>query len=645
MVDRIRPRARAGKLPEGRGGRHRTGLIASPPPTTVESPALAETCSSAPPPRRAGAPVERPACAPDSKLPQLRVVAPQHGDPRDVPAQYGDWAASYDSDTASYGWCAPRRLLESLTRAAPPQSRLRVLDIGVGTGQASAPYLEAGAQVTGLDIAPEMLEEAHAKHPEFHHLDRYDIDLPISTAGVRPESYDVILSSGTLHFARDLRATLGELARALSPGGVLAFTYIPPQNRKFGTHTSLHAPSEVARMLRELGLQPVEHRPFTAYYDHGNEHDPVTYGLVVARDGRTGGTSSLETHRSVLDRLDRTSSVDRKRITDLIATPLLEGSLRTRRSKHEAAMACAQMRRGLEAQLAEGGEIDPSSIPLPTATDPESLRGGFGCDVLAIFAHPDDETIFVGGTLKALSREGFRIAVLLSTGGDGGRRTDGSIDETHTVRAGELGQALNVLGVERYETLEFADFGKYRDTHRAEPVTAADALRAWGLDALLERLVRAIRTARPRALLSFEPLRDPTFSLHGHHLAVGVAAMLAFHLAADASAYPEHMEEGIRPWAPLRHQVIVPAHHEGQRITSIPISREDKERALSVIPSQRYSTELLMKALRLERPDTLSEKWHLLQARDGGAGRAMRPDSPLADLVGGPPKGIGKAKS
>src|SRR4028118_1179109 len=72
-----------------------------------------------------------------------------------------------------------------------------------------------------------------------------------------------------------------------------------------------------------------------------------------------------------------------------------------------------------------------------------------------------------------------------------------------------------------------------------------DALRRWGEERIVERLVRAYRQSRPDIVI-------PTFldvpGQHGHHRAMTRAAETALDLAADASAFPEHAGVGLRPW-------------------------------------------------------------------------------------------------
>ena len=57
-----------------------------------------------------------------------------------------------------------------------------------------------------------------------------------------------------------------------------------------------------------------------------------------------------------------------------------------------------------------------------------------GRSILAVFAHPDDESLACGGTLARLASEGFRVVVLSATHGERGGSLDTRKDEA-------LGQA------------------------------------------------------------------------------------------------------------------------------------------------------------------------------------------------------------
>ena len=78
-------------------------------------------------------------------------------------------------------------------------------------------------------------------------------------------------------------------------------------------------------------------------------------------------------------------------------------------------------------------------------------------NILAFFAHPDDETLLVGGTLALLARQGLQVHYLCATRGEGGelgeppqctRQELGDVCEQEIVRAVQAlgGRSLTFLG-------------------------------------------------------------------------------------------------------------------------------------------------------------------------------------------------------
>jgi ubiquinone/menaquinone biosynthesis C-methylase UbiE len=94
----------------------------------------------------------------------------------------------------------------------------RVLDVACGTGNAAIPAAAAGGAVTGLDITPELLDDARRNAAkagvEVEWVEGDAQELPFDDG-----SFDVVLSTFGCMFAPDHRATALEIARVLAPGG------------------------------------------------------------------------------------------------------------------------------------------------------------------------------------------------------------------------------------------------------------------------------------------------------------------------------------------------------------------------------------------------------------------------------------------
>lgn len=117
---------------------------------------------------------------------------------------------------------------ERVVQRLRPQPGERWLDVGCGTGGVAALAARAGADVTGIDLAPALVETARGRAAADGIPCRYEVgdaeQLPYEDA-----SFDVVASTVGAMFAPDQGAVASEFARVLRPGGRLAFTAWRPE--------------------------------------------------------------------------------------------------------------------------------------------------------------------------------------------------------------------------------------------------------------------------------------------------------------------------------------------------------------------------------------------------------------------------------
>jgi SAM-dependent methyltransferase len=100
---------------------------------------------------------------------------------------------------------------------------MRVLDVACGPGNAAIPAARAGAEVTGLDLVPDLLEhgrekaEAAGLHIEWVEGDAEELPF-------EDDSFDRVLSTFGHMFAPRHRRTAEEMARVCRPGGAIVTT-------------------------------------------------------------------------------------------------------------------------------------------------------------------------------------------------------------------------------------------------------------------------------------------------------------------------------------------------------------------------------------------------------------------------------------
>ena len=94
----------------------------------------------------------------------------------------------------------------------------RILDAGCGSGPLAAELVSRGADVTGFDGSPAMIDLARRRLGGTVPLTVHDLAEPLP---YEDESFDVVVASLVLHYLEDWDGPLAELRRVLRPGGRL----------------------------------------------------------------------------------------------------------------------------------------------------------------------------------------------------------------------------------------------------------------------------------------------------------------------------------------------------------------------------------------------------------------------------------------
>jgi LmbE family N-acetylglucosaminyl deacetylase len=142
--------------------------------------------------------------------------------------------------------------------------------------------------------------------------------------------------------------------------------------------------------------------------------------------------------------------------------------------------------------------------------------------LLAVLAHPDDESLGVGGTLAKYAAEGVEVFLVTATRGDAGRfrgHRPGTTEHPGAaalaaIREKELRAAAATLGVREVVVLDYAD--QYLD--RANPREA------------IANIAGHLRRIRPDVVLTFGP--DGAYG-HPDHVAISQFTAGAIVTAAD----------------------------------------------------------------------------------------------------------------
>ena len=188
-----------------------------------------------------------------------------------------------------------------------------------------------------------------------------------------------------------------------------------------------------------------------------------------------------------------------------------------------------------------------SSVPPTPRSEPLRL--------MAVHAHPDDESSKGAATTARYAAEGVEVLVVTCTGGERGdvlnpsfQVPDGhefdTIEGRRAVRRLEMAAAAEALGV-RQTWLGFVDSGLPEGDPL--PPLPEGSFGLVPLDEAAAPLVELVREFRPHVMTTYDPSGGYP---HPDHIKCHEVAFEAYHAAGDASRYV--VDGGAEPWEPLK---------------------------------------------------------------------------------------------
>lgn len=166
--------------------------------------------------------------------------------------------------------------------------------------------------------------------------------------------------------------------------------------------------------------------------------------------------------------------------------------------------------------------------------------------LLAVHAHPDDESITTGGTLARYASEGVRTTLVTATRGEVGEILDKELDPVEAaprlagIREAELRKACEILGVGELVFLGYEDSGMPGLPRNREKQVfwQADEEEATG------RLIEVIRRVKPQVVVTYNEIGG-----YGHpdHINTHRVAVAAFFNAGNTERFA-----GGDPWRPSK---------------------------------------------------------------------------------------------
>jgi mycothiol S-conjugate amidase len=165
--------------------------------------------------------------------------------------------------------------------------------------------------------------------------------------------------------------------------------------------------------------------------------------------------------------------------------------------------------------------------------------------LMAVHAHPDDESSKGAATLARYADEGHRVLVVTLTGGERGEILNpamdlpGVHDHIDEIRRDEMAKAAEILGVE-HTWLGFVDSGLPKGD--PPPPLPEGCFALVPLEVSTEALVRVVREFRPHALITYD---ENGGYPHPDHIRCHQVSVAAYEAAADYCRFPDSGD----PWS------------------------------------------------------------------------------------------------
>lgn len=154
-----------------------------------------------------------------------------------------------------------------------------------------------------------------------------------------------------------------------------------------------------------------------------------------------------------------------------------------------------------------------------------------------VHPHPDDESIFTGGSMRRAADAGWRVVLVLATSGEEGEMPDWVTVDAADHRRMETAEAAAVLGASELHYLGYRDSGMAGRRANDAPGSLASSVAAATTD-----LVELLRRVGADSVVGQDP-----HGIYGHPDHVAVHQVVA--AAAHAAEVPEHLEATMdRDW-------------------------------------------------------------------------------------------------
>ncbi len=220
--------------------------------------------------------------------------------------------------------------------------------------------------------------------------------------------------------------------------------------------------------------------------------------------------------------------------------------LRPSVAPHHKALQAPPLTTALGVTAGDATEVTSRVLAVPDCGT--AVPGSEPLRLMAVHAHPDDESSKGAATMARYVREGVAVLVCTLTGGERGTILNPAMEQPGirenlaAVRREEMAAAREILGVQQ-RFLGFLDSGLPEGD--PPPPLPAGCFALEPLERAARPLVQAVREFRPHVILTYD---ENGGYPHPDHVKCHEVSVEAFEAAADPDRYPDAGE----PWQPLK---------------------------------------------------------------------------------------------
>ncbi len=207
--------------------------------------------------------------------------------------------------------------------------------------------------------------------------------------------------------------------------------------------------------------------------------------------------------------------------------------------------------------------------------------------LVAIFAHPDDESYSASGTLAHYASLGVDVYIICATRGEAGKISHPSLayrDVLGAVREEELRDACRIMGIHQPLFLGYRDSGMIGTSDNNDPLS----LNMAKPEEVVGRLVVLLRQLRPDVVISYY---ESGPYAHPDHVSSYKYALEAFNASGNPDMYPEQLKGSTTTFKPHRlFSVAIPTSRIEELVKAIP-EEDDKDSRYPYNQNQEQESE------------------------------------------------------